>query len=366
MTIKEYVKEYYVGLHTDIFKRGDYAKFSMILFPFGKQCVDKTSVNYLPFEYLSEQSNGGFFAGDVSAYIYTNFYDSEINKIYLAYCVDDLDYNHIPSSLKREVYNLLRRYKYKWQALYETMLVDSDYDMLDNVNEIFDETTTRTPNLTHSETGSNVYGEHETTQENVYGGTSKENNNLYGARIDTKQFVNGERTDSTNQTIGAMSVDNNTTENRLNDTSTTEHKKVPFDGNASKVTDVDSVTNTYGGKTTTSATDTSAQSNSSNNVIGSQTNSETDNIGSYSDTLTEETKTHTDNLSNLSKSHTDTTNSIRLETGNEQTVITRRRHGNVGITTSGQLIADYRNTHYFDLVKIIGDDIANEILSMVW
>lgn len=364
MTIKEYIKKYYSTQYSLIFEQGFYYLFYQALFPFGAQVVNKESINYLPFEYETNTSYGGAIAEDVSAYICENYKDVNINDLYIIGNHIDIDPYSTPSALKQKMYHTLRNYKYKWQALYESM--QAEYDMLDNVNEIFDESTTRTPNLTHSEQGSNIYGEHETTQENVYGGTSKENNNTYGARIDTKQYVNGERTDSTSQTIRAMSVDNNTTENRLNDTTSTEHKKVPFDNSNAKVTDVDSITNTYGGKTTTSATDTSAQSNSASNTIGSQTNSETDNIGSYSDTLIEETETHTDNLSNLSKSHTDTTSSVKSETGNEKTVITRRRHGNIGTTTSGQLIDDYRKIHNMNLVKVISDDIANEILSMLW
>jgi len=411
MTINEYIEQKYPTMKHDIIDRGISEHFQLILFPFGKQCTDRTSVDYLPFEYDSQTSIGGSFASDVSTYIYDNFHDCDLNENCIRYInPNDLDYNVIPSSLRTKMYSIMRRYKYKWHALYETMQVDSQYDMLDNVNEIFDETTVRTPDLSFVENGTAIYGNHETTQEtiygnhettqetnygnhettqeNVYGGMVKENENVYGATSSTKQIVNGQRTDNTSQTIGALSVDTSTSETRGNDTVSQEKKKIPFDLTNAKTTDIDTTTNTYGAKAVTSTSDTSAQNNSSTNTIGSQTNVENDNMSTHTDTFSEATnshtdnltnvskthtdsltnlsKTHTDNLTNLSKTHTDTNSVIKNETGEEETVITRHRHGNIGVTTSGQLIADYRKTHYFDLIKVIGDDIANEILSMVW
>jgi hypothetical protein len=75
-------------------------------------------------------------------------------------------------------------------------------------------------------------------------------------------------------------------------------------------------------------------------------------------------KTHTDTKigsvtqgndvnTSVSNTYTDTHSKTLNETGEDETVVTRRRHGNIGVTTSGQLINDYRNTHYFDLVKIV-------------
>lgn len=409
MTIKEYLKKYTPNYYANIERTKDYGLFVGILFPFRSQFPNGLLMDYTPFNYSTEYSNGGQFAQEVSYYLCSEYYNVEINDRFIS---DQISTLETPNALQRMMYNLLQRYHYKWHALYETMLVDNQYDMLDNVNEIFDETTTRTPNLTHSESGSNVYGQQRTETTQTHGNIATSDSMQYGQHetVDTKEYDNvnetttttedsytdthnnvmGARDDTQTDTIALLHESGTDRQEHLtSDTHETLNKKYPYDDAVmGKNTDSQTITDTFGTVLNTTNKTVDSHVDTHRLQTGAQTNSITDNMGEKATTVDVEKLAHTDANTILSKTHTDTktgsvtqgndvntsvsntytdTHSKTLnETGEDETVITRRRHGNIGTTTSGQLIEDYRKTHYFDLVKIVACDIANEMLSMVW
>lgn len=234
---------------------------------------------YLPFTYASgniDGLHGGEFAKLVSSRIFNNFRNMEVVELITR--VTD-SYN----PLHNRVFNLMEEHRYKWGALYESTLVDGDYDILDNVNEITTETTTRTPDLTHTHT--------EGFQE---GSQTITNTTNYGSRL-------------------------------IQEDTEGKNKTYPYDD------------------------DTTAHNRDS--AEGSVTHSETN---------------HTDSNTLAKGARTDSKNGSDTETGTEEIELERRRHGNIGVTTSGQLIRDYRLTHDFNLVKIVADDICKEIFTGSW
>ena len=235
---------------------------------------------YPPFTYTAGTADGlhgGEFAKRVASRIFNNYREAEVAHLLTIENVS----NNVPIRIR--VLELMQEYQYKWHALYESMLVDSDYDILDNVNEVTSETITRTPDLLHSHSESATLGA-QTLSDTM----------AYGSRLITEDSEN-------------------------------KNKTYPYDD------------------------DVNGHDKEGNE--GSLTHSET----SRTDTNTTSIGAKTD-----SKSGTDS------ETGTEETVLERLRHGNIGITTSGQLIRDYRLTHDFNLVKIVADDIAKELFTGAW
>lgn len=185
--------------------------------------------------------------------------DSEVYRQNLVDTLDDMygelliDRQAVAlSDIKDYVHNMIikahKRYAYTIKGLWDSTLLDGQYDPLDNVNEIWTDTRVRTPNLTDTDSGS--------------------------------------------QTIGPQTSGN-----------THDHK-----------------VNTFNDATLV---------NDSQDIDSSNSSARTDTSGN----------THT-------------------ATGTETITYERRRHGNIGVTTSGQLIADYRGTHMFNMYEVIASLIA--------
>lgn len=407
MTLGEYFKEVYPSVYNEIEKYGDYEAINQYLFPSPSQ-INSIPI-YQPFQYSNQYDHGGAFADDVSYFLYVNFKDVDINDRYISDTPATLN---MPTKIQRAIHRLLIRYQYKWFALWKSTQVDNEYDILDNVNEIYDETHTRTPNLTHSESGNNVYGQKQTETTQTHGNISTSNEIEYGQHeevnttefgatsnnnittenpyIDTHQTVEAQHTDEQTNVIGQLHNQEVTDTQKLaNDVHVTENRKFPFDDVAKgKITDRETLTDTIGATRNTINNTTDAHTDTMTYDFDEQTKTLTDTISEHKTIVNDTSTAHSDESTKLSKTHTDTTtgsvtqgNDVNTsvtntytdthsntvnETGNEKTVISRRRHGNIGVTTSGQLIEDFRKTHYFDLVKIVAYDIASEIFSMLW
>lgn len=409
MTLGEYFEKVYPEAYRVMEEQGDYGVSAQYIFPTSTQSQYLQNIpDYQPFDF-SGYSHGGIFAEEVSFFIYVNFRDVTINDRYVSEIPATINK---PSKIQRIIHQLLMRYQYKWHALWESMQIDDQYDILDNVNEIFDETHTRTPNLTHSESGNNVYGQkqtettqthgnietsneveygqHEEVNTTEFGATSNDNITTENPHIDTHKTIEAQHTDEQTNVIAQLHNKEITDTQKLaNDVHVTENSKYPFDDAANgKITDRQTLTDTIGATKNTVDNTTDSHTDTMTYDFDEQTKTLTDTISEHKTIVNDTSTAHSDELTKLSKTHTDTTtgsvtqgNDVNTsvtntytdthsntvnETGNERTVIERRRHGNIGVTTSGQLIEDFRKTHYFDLVKIVAYDIANEILSMLW
>lgn len=94
-------------------------------------------------------------------------------------------------------------------------------------------------------------------------------------------------------------------------------------------------------------------------TIGSQTNSvtNTNTENTYNDLTLVNDNGGSSSISNGSRS--DTSNNTRTETGSETITYERNRHGNIGVTTSGQLLEDYRRSHSFNFYEIVGSLVVS-------
>lgn len=389
MKFKEYVKKYYSEFYDDINDTGNFAIVKGVIFPSASQLPSslKSLIDYEPFDFSSEYANGGYFAEQVAFYLGFNFWENEINTFFEN---DKAGTMSKSSKMQLATARIVEKNRYKWHGLWNTTQVDSQYDMLDNVNEIFDETTKRVPNLTKTENVNNEYGAVVKNDTNNVGEKNKSSQLNFGERgINTLNSFDevtktttdsvSARTDLESQANGYVNNHSLKTHELLSDKNTTTNGyKYPFDDatvgkqidkqtikedtwSDEDVTDSDTsivnndVVKNYGSQKVTSAENTPQHSESSVVVESAKNDIVNEREEARVDSFASETKTHNDKMSGVS-----------YEGGDEETTITRRRHGNIGVTTSGQLIEDYRKTHNFDLVKIVGDDIANELFSQVW
>ena len=235
---------------------------------------------------------------------------------------DSLSYSPTGSTFAACI-NIIIKYRYKWENLYNSMLLDGEYDPLDNVNEIFDETHNRKPNIVKS-----------SNSKSTYGSIDDETTNNYGENNITSVVNSGARNDT----------HSNITNTVINDSIQTNSVS-PEDVVTAFVNQTQTSTESSTSPVINNITDITGKQKIENSTINSQ---------------------HADSLTRSISEHSDTNTSESYEGGQELTTITRRRHGNIGVTTNGQLIEDYRKIHYFNLVEIVANDIVNEIFDLNW
>lgn len=366
MTLKEYVEKYYSSVYDGIELYGDYENVNQVLFYDYSHVSDKlTEINYTPFDYgndiNSDKYYGGVITKDIAEYIYENYENHNVNERFFKFC----DNSGLNSSIKMKMVTLMRRYRYKWHALYESMLLDADYNPLDNVNETYTESITRTPDLTYTDTNSNIYGEKEKDDTNKYGAKSTDASTVHGKQHAETSIEYGKTNESMQETIGKRDDKKVTSYGELETDKVNTRSVYPFDDNTHKNPQY----NDDGSDTTLEHEDTETNSigdqmNTSTKATTKHTDTNSSNVDSYSDSNNVNESEHTDNLKSIEKKHSDSFNGLKTESGKEETSIEIHRHGNIGVTKSTTLIDDYRKIHYFDLVKIMGNDIVNEIMDL--
>ena len=326
ITFKNYIKKYFPSIDFDFFERqdADHAIFPLV-YDFDME-TEIPQIDYKPFDYSQEtgSSGGGVFAENVADYIFQNYENAILTKY-----ADKVKYNEetelydlARTNLKRTIFSLMVQYREKWSSIWDTLQLD--YDILDNVNEIFDETTNRTPNIAHTTVKVDEYG-------NI---------------IDSSNMIDGAHGDVSVNSVGDKHSSQGTVDSWDSDsTHTTENGVYPYDDSANlSKRDKSTVTDHMGEHTI--------------DVTTNEGGFDTVNSLSYGE--------HTTKVNNERSGHTDTRQTSQQETGNEETTIERRRHGNIGVTTSGQLIADYKKAHDVNLIRIVAEDIANNIFTGEW
>ena len=126
MTFKEYVEENYSSIAENVESTGFYTELVQVLFPsymIVNQAGRLEDINYTPFNYendaTSAEWNGGKITVDLTQYICENYYEHNINERFFKKVYP------YTSTLIRKIMFTMLRYKYKWHALYESMLLDS-------------------------------------------------------------------------------------------------------------------------------------------------------------------------------------------------------------------------------------------------
>ena len=221
----------------------------------------------------------------------------------------DDDSETLTSQQKQKLADLcFLKYSHKWDGWWHSLELESTFKPLANTD--WKETIT-------TETSRDVEGE-----------------NRLGAR--TQTFVKGSQTD--NQTIGEQTTTESERTNKVGaQTNTQEDKVSAF--NSSTYQPDKSTTDNAGERIDTIGG-------------GSVSNS------SRSDSQTEGERTDTNNQA----AATDATHSSEYA----KTTVTTERAGNIGVTTSGQLLTDYRTAVDFEFFEKVYTDLCNTLVLEVF
>lgn len=231
-----------------------------------------------------------------------------------------------PNFIQNAVVNWYNVHKYQYETLYNTTLLK--YEPLQN----YDRTEEVTDNTERIGSGDTTFG----SRTDI----STTNNTInIGAQDNTN-------TDNETTKIGAINTETNSSTSK--DGSESNEKKVaPYD------------TETYYNQeknelSFTNRTDTN-ESTTTNERIDSRTNTNTENVGARKDTTESST-------SNTFGGHTDATSR------NENETYTHKSHiyGNIGVTTSQQMLESEREVAYFNFVSIVAHDIIKLIAICIY
>lgn len=210
--------------------------------------------------------------------------------------------------------DILKAYNFKLDGLWRTTQLDDEYNPLDNKDRTF----------TRTETIINSYGDVNNTVNNG----QRKQTNVIAQRNNSESL--GSRSDSSSESLGAR-TDSHTSSGQTTAFDTTDYNK-----GTNKVTDSDTV---------------GAQSNTGSSTIGAQSNSST--LGGGTDTFTNDASQDTS----------------KVTRGNDNSTITvtENEHGNIGVTTSGELLEDYRKSHNFVFFDYVQEIILHEFAkSFLW
>lgn len=212
-----------------------------------------------------------------------------------------------------EVVALLRANEYKYNELYETMLVE--YNKMENydMTETGTDTTKKTGTIDNTGNSSN------------------------GAHTDTLNTTNGAHTDTVNTTLGSVTNSSSVAMGEQNET--TIHKVRPFnDSDTSYIANSDE-------------TKRNAHTDTTNETLGSQTNTSSNAYGSQTNTS-----------SNQYGAQQNTNNNLETFDTTDATTHTFSRHGNIGVLSGQQLIEQSRKVAMFNIWSVIFADVNNHLL----
>ena len=283
-------------------------------------------------EYINTNANP-FFTNDFVGKSYAPFNDSEFNAALINWC----DFNHgslqirplledaektDADIIRKRVSNLLLVRKYQYTKLYESTLLK--YEPIENYAMIEEGTDIHTIDATHTDSIGN--------QTNT---SSVNDSTTIGAQTISNDGTNRE-------TIGNQQ--NHTTTATTDSGNVVNEKKVaPFDSDA--YAEQEQNTETFNGRTT--AVD-------STTIIDEVVNQHTSTLKSTNgERKDSKTSSVTDSIGNREDSHTDTSTDT----------ITHNftRHGNIGVTTSQQMLESEREVAMFNFIGIVAHDIIKSI-----
>lgn len=254
---------------------------------------------------------------------YISFNHGNLN---IRYTLEDAVTNN-PSILQNVIVNWYNSHKYQYETLYKTTLLK--YEPLQNYNrtEEVEDTTNRT-------------GTDDTTFGSRTDASTTNNTTNIGAQDNTN-------TDNETTKIGTINTETNSSTSKKGSESN-EKEVAPYDAETYYNQEKDTLSFTNRTDTNTSATTTDARTDT-------RTNNSTEKIGARIDTTESST-------SNTFGGHTDATN--RNE--NETYTHTSHMYGNIGVTTSQQMLESEREVAYFNFVSIVAHDIIKLIAICIY
>ena len=256
----------------------------------------------------------------VDNYIYTYYRDRNLYHWY-----DSLytDVSNLLNTLKADISTLFDSRKYTWGKLYETTLLE--YNPIENYS------MTERENATTEST--NTQGAQTNTDTNDYGAISVAKSEILGAQTNTETATMGEQAKLTTMNIGEQVTEGST----INETA-------PYssEGYQSDTKSIDSVTS-------------GAKSDSTQEHNDAYTNTNEQTFGAKDNTYTTTTDGRKDILKKEIGSKSDTNNS----TNNRELT----RSGNIGVTTSQQMLESERQVAMFNFVQIVAREVVRLISS---
>ena len=254
---------------------------------------------------------------------YISFNHGNLN---IRYTLEDSVTNN-PSILQNAVVNWYNTHKYQYETLYKTTLLK--YEPLQNYNrtEEVEDTTSRTG------TDDTTFGSRTDT-------STTNNTTNTGAQDNTN-------TDNETTKIGTINTETNSSTSKKGSESN-EKEVAPYDAETYYNQEKDTLSFTNRTDTNTSTTTTDARTDT-------RTNNSTEKIGARIDTTECST-------SNTFGGHTDATS--RNE--NETYTHTSHMYGNIGVTTSQQMLQSEREVAYFNFVSIVAHDIIKLIAICIY
>lgn len=232
-----------------------------------------------------------------------------------------------PSIIQNAVVNWYNTHKYQYETLYNTTLLK--YEPLQN----YDRTEEITDETKRTGTDDTTFGSRTDT--------SKTNNTTnIGAQDNTN-------TDNETTKIGAINTETNSTTSKKGSESN-EKEVAPYDAETYYNQEKDTLN-------FNNRTDTNESTTKTNARTDTRTNTNTEKVGARQDTTESST-------SNTWGGHTDETNR------NENESHTHKSHmyGNIGVTTSQQMLQSEREVAYFNFISIVAHDIIKLIAICIY
>ena len=254
---------------------------------------------------------------------YISFNHGELN---IRYRLEDSALEN-PSIIQNIIVNLYNANKYKYETLYNTTLLK--YEPLQN----YDRTEEVTDKTERNGTDNATFGSRTDTS------TTNNTTNI-GAQDNTN-------TDNETTKIGTINTETNSTTSKKGSESN-EKEVAPYDSENYYKQEKDTLSFTNRSDTNNSTTTTNARTDTRTNTI-------TEKIGARKDTTESST-------SNTFGGHTDATSK------NENETYTHKSHiyGNIGVTTSQQMLESEREVAYFNFLSIVAHDIIKLIAICIY
>ena len=300
--------------------------------------------NVLPFSNSDFAQNGyeplnnGDFQGILTEWINFNHGELQVRPTVENALETDV------TTIQKMVVNLYNAKKYTYERLYNTTLLK--YEPIENYDRI--ETTTDA--TTRDSTDVNEYGEQTTTN-------ASDITNSQGAQINSNNTIESDEWGETTTII----KDKLTKSGKERSTDTgkrlSEKEVAPYDSetyyNQEKTTD------SFDGYSHTNELLDRIDETNSTVDVPSKTDTKTTTV---TEELGSKTNKQISSIEQTQKQHTDTI------TGNEQTTYKHenRTHGNIGVTTSQQMLESEREVALFNFVSIVAHDIIKLIAICIY
>lgn len=254
---------------------------------------------------------------------YISFNHGNLN---IRYTLEDPVKNN-PSILQNIIVNWYNSHKYQYETLYNTTLLK--YEPLQN----YDRTEEITDNTERKGINDTTFGSR--TDTSIINNTTN-----IGAQDNTN-------TDNETTKIGVINTETNSSTSKKGSESN-EKEVAPYDAETYYNQEKDTLS-------FTNRTDTNNSTTTTNARTDTRTNNSTEKVGARKDTTESST-------SNTFGEHTDATS--RNE--NEKYTHTSHMYGNIGVTTSQQMLQSEREVAYFNFVSIVAHDIIKLIAICIY